>query len=174
METIDDKPADPLRETAGPTRPATLSVSGVAEEPQQSEPEMAARLRLVLNRLVRRLRSETPGDLSPSLHSALVTVERQGSITLGQLAASERVTPPSVTRMVATLEGLGLLRREADLHDRRVARVSLTPAGLRVVQRSRTRKTAYLARRLRRLDAAEISVLREALPVLERLLEEGK
>jgi DNA-binding MarR family transcriptional regulator len=133
---------------------------------------MAARLRLVLNRLVRRLRSETPGDLSPSLHSALVTIERRGSITLGQLAASERVTPPSVTRMVATLESLGLLRRETDPGDRRVARVSLTAAGLRVVQRSRTRKTAYLARRPRRLDAADLDVLREALPVLERLLEE--
>jgi len=157
------------------TGAATASASGAAvaaPEPPLTDPELAARLRLVLNRLARRLRSQTPEDLSPSLTSALVTVEKQGPITLGQLAACERVTPPSVTRMVATLEGLGLVRREPDATDRRVARVSLTAAGLRVVQRARTRKTAYLARRLGRLDEGELGALREALPVLESLLEE--
>ena len=176
MDTIDDNATDLRRETVDDeVRVAAPLVPGaVQEEPQLTEPEVAARLRLVLNRLVRRLRSETPGDLSPSLHSALVTIERQGPVTLGQLATCERVTPPSVTRMVATLERLGLVRRAADPCDRRVARVSLTPAGLRVVQRSRTRKTAYLARRLRRLDAADLAALREALPVLERLLEDKR
>jgi len=143
-----------------------------AGEPQLSDPELAARLRLVLNRLNRRLRNQAPEGLSPSLTSTLVTIEREGTITLGRLAASERVTPPSVTRMVTTLEGLGLVRREADASDRRVARVSLTAAGSRVVQRTRTRKTAWLARRLRRLDDAELVALRAALPVLERILEE--
>jgi DNA-binding MarR family transcriptional regulator len=148
-------------------KPATIAAVALL-----SDPELAARLRLVLNRLARRLRNQAPEDLSPSLTSTLVTVEREGPLTLGQLAASERVTPPSITRMVATLEGLGLVRREADASDRRVARVSLTTAGARVVQRTRTRKTAWLARRLGRLDAAELEALREALPVLERLLEE--
>ena len=138
------------------------------------EPELAARLRLVLNRLARRLRSQTPEDLSPSLTSALVTIELQGPITLGRLAACERVTPPSVTRMVATLERLGLVRREADPGDRRVARVSLTSEGQRTVLRTRTRKTAYLAKRLRKLDEAELAIVRAALPVLERLLEDDR
>jgi hypothetical protein len=43
-----------------------------------------------------------------------------------------------------------------------------------MVQRTRTRKTAYLATKLRRLDQAELAVLREALPVLERLLEDDR
>jgi DNA-binding MarR family transcriptional regulator len=137
-------------------------------------PELAARLRLVLNRLARRLRTQTPEDLSPSLTSALVTVELKGPITLGQLARCERVTPPSVSRMTASLERLGLVRRESDPADRRFARVSLTADGRRTVQRTRTRKTAYLATKLRKLDDSELAVLREALPVLERLLEDDR
>jgi DNA-binding MarR family transcriptional regulator len=138
------------------------------------DPELAARLRLVLNRLARRLRGQTPQDLSPSLTSALVTIELQGPITLGQLARCERVTPPSVTRMAASLERLGLVRREADPADRRIARVSLTAEGRRTVQRTRTRKTAYLAKKLRKLDQSELAIMREALPVLERLLEDDR
>ena len=103
-----------------------------------------------------------------------MTVELRGPITLGQLAACERVTPPSVTRMVASLEERGLVRREADPADRRIARVSLTAEGRRTVQRTRTRKTAYLAKRLRKLDESELAVVRQALPVLERLLEDDR
>jgi DNA-binding MarR family transcriptional regulator len=103
-----------------------------------------------------------------------VTVELKGPITLGELARCERVTPPSVSRMTASLERLGLVRRESDPADRRFARVSLTPDGRRTVQRTRTRKTAYLATKLRKLDESELAVLREALPVLERLLEDDR
>ena len=136
-----------------------------------ADPELAASVRLVVMRLARRLRSQTVGDLSPSLTSALVSIERHGPVTLGRLAALERVKPPSVTRMVAALEGAGLVRREADPADRRVARLTLTAEGQRTVQRSRTLKTAYLAKRLRHLDEEELAVLRTAVPVLERLLE---
>jgi DNA-binding MarR family transcriptional regulator len=145
-----------------------------AEEPAavlQDDPELAAHLRLVIMRLARQLRSQTVGGLSPSLISALVTIERTGPVTLGRLAALERVKPPSVTRMVAALELAGLVRREADPLDHRVARLSLTADGKRTVARSRTRKTAYLARRLRELDEAELASLRQALPILERVLE---
>ena len=148
--------------------------AAIVVDTRLGEPELAARLRLVLNRLARRLRGQTPGDLSPSLTSALVTIELQGPITLGRLAACERVTPPSVTRKVSLLEERGLVRREADPADRRIARVSLTAEGRRTVLRTRTRKTAYLAKRLCRLDESELAVLRAALPVLERLLEDDR
>jgi DNA-binding MarR family transcriptional regulator len=152
---------------------AIAPVTGTADT-RLDDPELAARLRLVLNRLARRLRSQTPGDLSPSRTSALVTIELQGPITLGRLAACERVTPPSVTRMVASLEKRGLVRREADPADRRIARVSLTAEGRRTVQRTCTRKTAYLAKQLHNFDQSELAVVREALPVLERLLDDDR
>jgi DNA-binding MarR family transcriptional regulator len=145
--------------------------AAAASSTMHDDPELAAHLRLVIMRLARQLRSQTVAGLSPSLISALVTIERKGPVTLGQLAALERVKPPSVTRMVAALEQAGLVRREADPVDRRVARLSLTAEGKRTVARSRTRKTAYLARRLRELDDAQLASLRQALPVLERVLE---
>jgi DNA-binding MarR family transcriptional regulator len=152
----------------------TQPQSEAAVEPSpglQDDTELAAHLRLVIMRLARQVRSQTVAGLSPSLISALVTIERKGPVTLGQLAALERVKPPSVTRMVAALELAGLVRREPDPADRRVARLSVTADGKRTVLRSRTRKTAYLARRLRELDDAELASLRQALPVLERILE---
>jgi len=151
----------------------TSAVTGPAAVPAADDAELAAHLRLVVMRLARQLRSQTVAGLSPSLISALVSIERRGPVMLGQLATLERVKPPSVTRMVASLEQAGLVRREADPEDRRVARLSLTADGLRTVQRSRTRKTAYLAKRLGALGDADIESLRQALPVLERVLEGG-
>ena len=156
------------------TSDSTTIPAAVAADARLDDSELAARLRLVVNRLARRLRGQALGDLSPSLTSALVTIELRGAVTLGQLATCERVTPPCVTRMVASLERLGLVRREADPADRRVARVSLTADGKRTVLRSRTRKTAFLAKQLRKLDESELAAMREALPVLERLLEDDR
>lgn len=133
--------------------------------------ELAANLRLLIMRLHRQLRAHAGADLSPTLVSALATVERYGPLTLGDLAAYQRVSPPSVTRVVAALEGAGLVSRATDVSDRRVARVTLTAAGRRTLQRARTRKTAYLAKRLGTLDDADLTALRAALPALERLLE---
>jgi len=122
-------------------------------------------------RFTRRLRQEAGDGLSPSLVSALACLERKGPLTLGELAVLERVKPPSVTRMVATLESNGLVHREADPTDGRVSRVSVTADGSRTLQLSRTRKTAYLAKRLATLSDADTAALAEALAVLERLLE---
>ena len=152
-------------------RPAAMQDDAGLPTGPHDDPELAAHLRLVIMRLARQLRSQTVAGLSPSLISALVTIERTGPVTLGRLAALERVKPPSVTRMVAALEKAGLVHREADPQDRRIARLSLTAEGRRTVSRSRTRKTAYLARRLRDLDATDLESLRQALPVLERILE---
>jgi DNA-binding MarR family transcriptional regulator len=100
-----------------------------------------------------------------------VSLERHGPLTLGQLATLERVKPPSITRMVVTLESAGLVHRESDPADRRVTVVNVTAEGRRTLQKSRTRKTAYLAKRLRGLDDAEAATLDDALRLLERILE---
>ena len=144
---------------------------GGAAAPPLPISELAAHLRIVVMRLQRRLRAEAGDELSPTLVAALVSIERHGPLTLGRLAELERVTPPSITRVVAALERDGLVRREVDEHDRRVSRVAVTPEGERLLQQSRTRKAAYLARRLERLDDGDLAAVREALPILERLLE---
>jgi DNA-binding MarR family transcriptional regulator len=164
----------PHRQPAG-DQPAPSRAAGAPPDGATpgSDPEVAARLRLAINRLARRLRGAGGEDLSPSLLSALVSIELEEPVTLGRLAERELVKPPSITRMVADLEERGLVLRQADAGDRRVARVSLTAEGRRTLRRSRTRKTAYLVRRLSRLSAGELALVHDVLPVLERLLEDA-
>ena len=138
-----------------------------------SEAELASRLRLVVTRLARRLRSQLPGEVSPSQLATLSSVERLGPLTLGELSNTERVKPPTMTKIVACLEEQGLVSRTVDEKDRRVAHVRATPAGLRFLEKSRQQKDAYLAERLRALDPADKAALDRAAVVLERLLEEA-
>jgi DNA-binding MarR family transcriptional regulator len=136
--------------------------------------EMTSRLRMVVARLSRRLRQEANEGATPSQLAALATVERQGPITLGELAGHERVRPPTMTRIVAGLEETELVRREIDPSDRRVARLTITPEGSRLLARSRTRKDAFLASLLEHLDPEELAVVERAVPVLEHLIEESR
>ena len=129
-------------------------------------------MRLAVLRLSRRLRQQVAGGVTATQVSALATIERLGSPTLGELAASEQVRPPSMTKIVVGLEEAGLVNRQVDAEDRRVARVMLNAEGRRVVQRSRSLRTAYLARRLRRLSAPERQSLGELVRLLEVLVEE--
>lgn len=145
-----------------------------ATTPPDVDAELAARLRLVITRLARRLRQQAnEADVTPSQYSALSAVERLGPITLGDLSAVERVQPPSMTRIVAALEDLGLVEREVDARDRRVARVKITPIGQRLLNRTRSRKDLYLASRLN-ISPAERATLTEAAAILERVLESGE
>jgi len=141
--------------------PATTSVDAV---------ELAARLRLGVTRLARKLRQEAEPGLTPSLLSALATIDRRGRVTVGELGTLEQVQPPTMTRLVASLVDAGLVRREPDEADRRVAWLSITPDGARLLGRTRRRKEAYLVRRLQRLTPDELEVLERAAPVLERLV----
>jgi DNA-binding MarR family transcriptional regulator len=147
------------------------NIGGGEATPPLPTSELAAQLRILVMRLHRRLRAEAGDELSPTLVAALVSVERHGPITLGRLAELERVTPPSITRVVAKLERGGLVTREVDESDRRVSRVAVTPDGASLLRRSRRLKAAYLARRLALLDEDEQTAVAAALPVLERLLE---
>ena len=136
---------------------------------------LASRLRFVVGRLARQVRQETVrGEVTTSMLSALATIERRGPLTLGALAAAERIQPPSMTKLVARLEETGLVVREVDAQDRRVARVQVTREGKRLLERTRSRGSAYLARRLATLSPEERAVVEAALPVLERLVEEDE
>src|SRR5687768_6605676 len=118
--------------------------------------ELAARLRMAMARLVRRARQEaTTADMTHSMLSALAVISNLDAPTLGEVAAAERVTPPTVTKIVGRLEDVGFVAREQDPDDRRVVRVRLTDAGRRFVDRARSRASAYMARRLRTLSDDE-------------------
>jgi DNA-binding MarR family transcriptional regulator len=147
----------------------------VAGQPTQasglaSNEELASRLRVAVVRLNRKLRQQALAGLSPAQASALGTVNRLGSPTLGELAAAEQVQPPTVTRLVASLESAGLVARETDGVDRRVVRVRITGEGRRNLQRIRSLKNAYLNRRLAALDPAEQQLAESMTSLLEHLV----
>jgi len=134
--------------------------------------ELASHLRLVVTRLARRLRQESGGGLTPSQTSALATVARHGPVTPSELADLERVKRPTATRVIGGLEEAGLVAREPDPTDGRVCRVQATGAGNELLAELRSRKTAYLAQRLARLDQTELATLERAASLIERLLED--
>jgi DNA-binding MarR family transcriptional regulator len=142
--------------------------------PAPTLPELASTLRIRVMRLSRNLRRQAGTGLSASLLSALTTVERKGPMTIGTLADAEQVKPPTMTKVVASLVEQGLVTREPDPLDGRVAWVMATPEGRSLLRRTRRRSDAYLATRLRSLDREELLVLERASRLLERLTEEAR
>jgi DNA-binding MarR family transcriptional regulator len=147
------------------------AVTAGAESPTGRVEEVAGRLSVAVARLHRTLRQHADSGLSPSQLSALVAIERHGSLTLGELAAHEGVAPPTVTGVVARLEADGNVERRPDPNDGRVVRVEVTPKGLDLVLRARERKDVWLTGRVAQLSAAELDQLAGALDVLDGLSE---
>ena len=133
---------------------------------------LASALRLAVSRLARRLRQQAEHGVTASQLSVLATIDRHGSMTLSELASHERVTPPTITASIGRLETSGLVRREVDAGDKRVTRISLSREGRRFLESIRSRKNAYLTKRLARLDPDDRATLERAATILERLLEE--
>jgi DNA-binding MarR family transcriptional regulator len=130
---------------------------------------LPAELRVSILRLSRRLRQEAAGQITASQLSALGAVAYRGEISLGELAANERIAPPSMTRIASRLEEMGLVARVADASDRRVARLVITPEGTALLNETRTRRDAFLAERIQVLSEEERHQLACAVPLLEKL-----
>ncbi len=133
------------------------------------ETETAGRLALAIGRLNRRMITGGTG-LSHGLLSALSSLVKLGPLRLGDLAAQERVAAATVTRIVASLEGKGLATRTADPNDGRSFVIDATVAGTELILRARSARAELIAHLMQSLDASDADVLRDALPVLEKLV----
>jgi DNA-binding MarR family transcriptional regulator len=123
---------------------------------------------------LRHVRREDPASgLSAARLSALSVLVFGGVRTLGELAAAEHVTPPTMTRIVRALEEEGYVRRRSDPDDGRVVRLEATPKGERVMWRGRERRVRNLGRLLERLTADEVRKVHEAAELVERALREA-
>ncbi len=131
---------------------------------------LAGRLRMVISRLGRQLRQQQVGGLTPSQLSALSTIDQHGPIRLGDLACRERVSPPTLTRCVATLEELDLVQRQPDPDDRRSVLMVASTAGRQLLEDLRRERTALLTCRIEALDSESRRALAAAMPVLEALV----
>jgi DNA-binding MarR family transcriptional regulator len=132
---------------------------------------LAGALRPAILRLGRRLRQmrDESLDLNGNQLSAMSVLLNSGDLLMGELAAAEKVQPPSMTRIVNGLEERGLVARTADPRDRRQCLVSLTEPGRQILLDNRRRRDEWLARRLAELTPAERQVLGKAIVILEKV-----
>ena len=144
-----------------------------AEPDLETTAELAGHLRLSVTRLARVLRQTADTDLSPTQGAVLATVSGHGPMTLGELAERERVASPTITKVIGLLHDKGLVDKATDPDDRRFVRVALTPAGEALLERTRARKNAWLARQLAQLTDDDRARLAAATDVLDRLTSQG-
>jgi DNA-binding MarR family transcriptional regulator len=137
---------------------------------ESADDELAARLRLAVGRLNRRIRIDDSESLPPLQLSTLVTVELNGPLRLSELARREAVTAPTMSRVLTALEEQGLVLRAPDPGDARGVLISVSETGRVRLQEMRSHRTALIARRLDRLDDGQRAALEAALPALEALL----
>ena len=127
-------------------------------------------LRLAVLRFSRRLRSHRVDTSVTLTHLAtLSTLQRHGPMSPGELAAHERVQPPSMTRVVGALEAMGLVTRTPHPTDGRQVVIDLTPAAEELLTAEARAREAWLAGRLHQLSPDERAVLREAAGILDKL-----
>jgi DNA-binding MarR family transcriptional regulator len=135
---------------------------------------LANRLRPVLLKLNRELRREIHSlGVTGGQVSLLVAIKYTPGIGMRELAARERISVPGMSKFVARLEAAGLVQRAPVGGDRRRVGLTLTDAGHRVLRSVKSKRTAWLAARLRALDEEELEALDRAVEPLGRLLEEG-
>src|SRR3954468_10984750 len=131
---------------------------------------LAGSLRDAIGRLGRRMRAERAAtDLSLGQWAALRALESHGPMTPSELAAHEKVQPPSMTKILARLEEHDYVSRTPDPTDRRQVVLAATPAGRALLADDRRRKDRFVSQRLQALDPDERAALAAALPVLEKL-----
>lgn len=134
--------------------------------------ELASELRVALMRLTRRLRAERPdAGLTLTQLSVLGSLDRHGGMTLGELAAHEKVQPPSMTRTTAALEERGLVTRLTSAADRRQVVIEISAVGAGLLRDDRRHREAWLAGRLEQLTVDERALLHAVAPLLDRLAQ---
>ena len=134
--------------------------------------ELADRLHSAAIHLLRRARRGDPlTGATPAQLSAL-SVLMSGPKTLGELAAAEQVRAPTISRLAAEMERIGLIRRRADPSDARVVHAEMTAKGRRVLGKGRDLRVADIEGRVRRLDPPEVATLERAVGIIEGMLRD--
>jgi DNA-binding MarR family transcriptional regulator len=140
-----------------------------------STEEVAFKLHSAVLHLMRRIRREDDAlGLSAPRLSALATVAFGEPRTLGEMARMEQVTPPTMTRMVASLDRDGLVKRSIDAGDKRVVWVEATAKGRRLIEQGRRRRVAFLADHLAELPPDDRALLDQASDLMHRIYFETR
>jgi DNA-binding MarR family transcriptional regulator len=135
---------------------------------------IANRLRPVLLRLHRVLRTEAHElGVTSTQASLLAAITRAPNIGLGELAAQEHLTSPTLVNHIDKLEAAGFVERvRSHPTDRRRVELTITTAGSQVLQTLRERRTAWLTAHLEKLSAEELAAIATAIEPLAKLVRQ--
>ena len=135
---------------------------------------LASDLSLAVIRLARQLRFRRPDSpVSLSQLSALSTLAKEGPMTPGALATRERVRPPSMTRVIASLAELGFVARDAHPADGRQVLVSVSRSGVELIEAERRASQEWLKQRLERLEPDQRNTLWAAADLMSGIVDES-
>jgi DNA-binding MarR family transcriptional regulator len=136
--------------------------------------QLASDLSLAVVRLARELRSQRDESPVSMLQlSALMTLHKEGAMTPGALAIRERVRPPSMTRVITSLTEQGLVARSGNPLDGRQVLVSVSAAGVEVIEMERRARQEWLLRRLSAFNRDERAILLRAIDLMSALVDES-
>lgn len=139
-----------------------------------SDARLASDLSLAVMRLARQLRFRNPqSPVSLVQLSALTTLANEGAMTPGALAIRERVRPPSMTRVIASLADMGFVDREPHPVDGRQVLVSVSQSGAELVKAARRARQEWLVERLMTLNSDKRDILRNAADLILELIDES-
>ncbi|HEY1156981.1 MAG TPA: MarR family transcriptional regulator [Arthrobacter sp.] len=148
---------------------ATQTKNAAAADPAAPD-TLAIDLRTAVMRTSRRLRVEATGDaITPGQYTVLALLNGSGPSTLRDLAQSEHVQAPSMTRIVNALADQGFVTRSADPDDGRQVRVDITDAGRTVLAEARSQRTAWLAQRVAGLSEEDRLILSRAARIMQEM-----
>jgi DNA-binding MarR family transcriptional regulator len=131
--------------------------------------ELADRLHSTAIHLLRQVRiQDATTGIAPARLSALSVVVFGGAMSLNELARAEQVRPPTMSRIVDALQAEGLVRRTRNVKDRRAVVIEATEKGTAILWQGRKRRVKFLARRLSRLDEAELKQIENAVKAIQK------
>ena len=134
---------------------------------------LAGDLSLAVVRLTRHLRGRRPdAQISLTQLSALATLATDGAMTPGALAAKERVQPPSMTRVIASLSEMRLVNRDPHPTDGRQVIVSLAEAGQALLRNETSAREEWMSDQLSGLSPEQLRTLADAVTIMRQLVAE--
>lgn len=137
-------------------------------EPQSG---LGADLLAVVARLNRLATQRIQMPLPAAQARLLATIEAHGEARIGDLAAVDHCSQPTMTTQVRRLEEAGLVTRTVDPGDARAVRIGITTEGRRTLNAVRADRAAAIEPQLAQLAPTERRVLADAVGVLRQLLD---
>jgi DNA-binding MarR family transcriptional regulator len=128
----------------------------------------------VNHRITRLAASVTGSTESPAVWRTLSVLRDLGPMRLGELARVSRVSQPTMTKLVHTLDERGWIRRIADVSDARAWLISADPRGLVALAAWREELVSALQPTFADLDDDEIATLAAAVEIVRTRIERAR